>query len=162
MDFTSETYKIFLQCNEIPLRQILNDFCHNKDDIVERILKDKELCDALNYYYYWKYLKSSKFASKYPVTIRNSEEHTILSKENTTDNTKQSQEDGRTKEHEDGKKLQKNVNTSTIANRPAASEKQIENTNQNNKALEKAKRIFFRNVERVIIIEMLCYNNISK
>ncbi|TMW43228.1 hypothetical protein DOY81_011690 [Sarcophaga bullata] len=165
MDFTSDTYKIFLQCNEIPLRQILNDFCDKLDDIVERILKDRELCDALNYYYYWKYLTNSNFASKYPVKFRNSEEHTHLSKENSTDVAKQREEknvsrhtnviketlieDGKTKESENDKELQENVNTSTVAKSQDSSEKQIENTNQNNKTLEKAKRIFFRNVERV-------------
>lgn len=173
MDFTSETYKIFLQCNELSLRQILNDFCDKKDDIVERILKDEELCDALNYYYYWKYLTNSKFALKYPVKIRNSEEHTNLSKENNTNVAEQSEEanvsrqanakkesgieDGKTKEQKDGKELPKNVNTNTVAVRQDALENQEENTNQTNKALEKAKRIFFRNVERVIIIEMLYY-----
>lgn len=145
MDTNSDTYKIFLECSEIPLRGILNDFCLQQEDIVERILKDEELCNAFNYYYYCKYLTNSDLAVKYPVKVKKSQEASHVTNaqieiNNANENTKESI---------DRKVPQENVNKSTAAECKDSLEKSLENTIQEKKALEKAKRIFFRHVDRV-------------
>ncbi|XP_037815360.1 uncharacterized protein LOC119606057 isoform X3 [Lucilia sericata] len=144
IDFCSDTYEIFLQCNEIPLEKLLNDFCLNNKDIVERILNNAELYEALQRYFYYKYITNTKFALKYPVKIKENVKETQSDKSNTTiveANTKTP------------------VKTNAVKiTTPKASEKQNDNVNQatnspekpisNNNIIEKAKRIFFRNVEK--------------
>ncbi|XP_023302813.2 uncharacterized protein LOC111684831 isoform X1 [Lucilia cuprina] len=145
IDFSSDTYEIFLQCNEIPMEKLLNDFCLNNKDIVERILNNKELYEALQCYFYYKYLTNTNFALKYPVTIKENAKETQGDKSNTTI----------TEPNKEKTPLKTNGFKNTT---PKATEKQNNIVNQetkspekptnNNNIIEKAKRIFFRNVEK--------------
>ncbi|KAM7345303.1 telomere ends associated isoform 2-T2 [Cochliomyia hominivorax] len=137
IDFCAETYKIFLQCNEIPLIQILNDFCENNEDIVQRILHDELLCEALTRHYYSKYMTNAIFAEKYPVKLK--------------ENINSEQQITKTGEDElNGTNRDNLIRRKSVAISKMSLEQQeiISDEIADNNDIEKAKRIFFRSVEK--------------
>lgn len=169
IDFSSDLYKMFLQCNEIPLRDLLQDVCANNENNVQSILNNKELFEALQRYYYFKYMTNQDFALKYPVKK-------ILNQTRSTEEAETEKEISRTEatvldktklnttsslSHDGNSTLLNSINIHDETVKDATDANPEISDRNFNSDLEKAKRIFFRNVDKVKIIRLYSFLNQS-
>ncbi|XP_065370206.1 uncharacterized protein tea [Calliphora vicina] len=143
IDFTSDTYNIFLECNEIPLKQLLNDFCAHNDDVVQRILNEREIYEALQRYYYYKFLTN------------------VEDNNNTTVETVMEMF-GETQKDKTNTQIS-NSNEINLSKTNAGTTISAANNNNiiNDKASEKAKRIFFRYVSKTDNLSYIIHTSFS-
>lgn len=147
-----DTYKEFIHHNEIPLRQILNDFCEHNEVIVQRILNEKEVFEALQRYYYYKCMTNRNFALKYPVKEKVLEKTCNEANKSELERCRKSE-----KTQTDAKVINENFSGAKPKNNTSLT--QFQEISPTSNPLEKAKRIFFRNVDKVFETLSTILNN---